>query len=73
MMEIVLRDYAAAYLDDVVIHSKNWEDHIRHIRKILRRLGHAGLTVKPKKCQFAKSRCTYLGQSVRRSTTRTWR
>ena len=47
-----------------MIDSKNWKDHIRHIREILRRLGHAGLTVKQKKCQFAKSRCTYLGHVV---------
>ena len=42
MMDIVLADvgeYAAAYLDDVVIHSNIWEDHICHIREILCRLG----------------------------------
>ena len=37
---------------------------MRHIREVLHRLGHAGLTVKPKKCQFAKSQCTYLGHVV---------
>ena len=70
MMDIFLADvgeYAAAYLDDVVIHSNTWEDHIRYIREILCtmcRLDCAGLTVKPKKCQFAMAQYTYLGHVV---------
>ena len=50
MMDIVLDgvgEYASAYLDDVVIHSKTWEEHLLHLKEILRRLGRAGLTVKP--------------------------
>ena len=67
MMDSVVREcypYAAAYLDDVVIHSANWEDHTCHIRRVLQKLRDAGLTVKPKKCQLAMSRCTYLGHVV---------
>ena len=57
-------DYAAAYLDDVVIHSTTWEEHLEHVRNILQKLREAGLTVKPTKCQFARSRCAYLGHIV---------
>ena len=67
MMDVILDDvgeFAAAYLDDVVIHSTSWDDHVRHLHEILRRLGQAGLTVKPKKCQIAMSQCTYLGHVV---------
>ena len=67
MMDSVLQgcsDYAAAYLDDVVIRSVSWEDHIRHIRSVLLKLREAGLTTKPKKCQLAMSQCTYLGHVV---------
>ena len=53
--------YAAAYLDDVVIYSKSWEEHIRHITDVLQRLREAGLTIRPKKCQFGMDRCSYLG------------
>ena len=41
MMDGVLREchpYAAAYLDDVVIHSAKWEDHMDHIRRVLQKL-----------------------------------
>ena len=67
MMDVILDDvgeFAAAYLDDIVIHSTSWDDHVRHLRKILRRLRQAGLTVKPKKCQIAMTQCTYLGHVV---------
>ena len=67
MMDVILQethDFAAAYLDDVVIHSRTWEDHLRHVSDILQRLQDAGLTVKPRKCQFAMSRCAYLGHIV---------
>ncbi len=32
-------DFAEAYIDDVVIFSDTWEDHVRHIHTILRKLG----------------------------------
>ena len=31
-------EYAAAYLDDIVIHSRSWDDHLRHLRMIFQRL-----------------------------------
>ena len=67
MMDELLRDmdgYAAAYLDDVVIHSVSWGEHMEHVRNILEKLRQAGLTVKQKKCQFATARCAYLGHVV---------
>ena len=63
MMDIILdnaQDYAAAYLDDIVIHSGSWNNHLLHI---LRRLQHTGLTIKRNKCQFAMSYCEYLGRN----------
>ena len=67
MMDKVLHglgDFAAAYLDDVVIHSNTREEHLGHIQQVMERLRKAGLTAKPKKCQFAMTRCTYLGHIV---------
>ena len=53
--------FAAAYLDDLVIYSSTWRDHLQHIRFMLQRLQEAGLTVKLCKCQFGMQQCTYLG------------
>ena len=59
-----LDSYCAAYLDDVIIYSGNWEDHIKHVAAVLQSLQEAGLTVKCSKCQFCKAECVYLGHRV---------
>ena len=67
MMDNLLWDvgpYAAAYLDDLIIHSEEWGDHLDQVRTILQKLRKAGLTLKPKKCQFAMAHCAYLGHVV---------
>ena len=67
LMDQVIRgaeDFTGAYLDDLVIFSKTWEEHLGHLRNIFTRLRQANLTAKPKKCQFGMSKCTYLGHVV---------
>ena len=67
MMDSLLRGlegHTAAYLDDIVIHSPTWDEHLQHIQNVFQHLREAGLTVKPKKCQFRMSNCTYLGHIV---------
>ena len=51
------------YLDDIV-HSKTWSEHVEHLRRVLTRIGQAGLTIKLKKCHFEVRECTYLGYRV---------
>ena len=58
------RRITAAYLNDVIIFSKTWEEHLRHVQQVLQRLDEAGLTVKMSKCQFGMARCVYLGHVV---------
>ena len=59
-----LEDFTSTYLDDVVIFSNTWEDHLKHIRSTLDRICKAGLTVKSKKSQFGADHCVYLGHLV---------
>ncbi|XP_065416479.1 uncharacterized protein LOC135974099 [Chrysemys picta bellii] len=58
------QDYAAAYLDDVVIYSRGWEDHLPRVAAVLRSLRQAGLTANPKKCRIAWQETNYLGYTV---------
>ncbi|KAG1936368.1 gag-pol fusion protein [Pimephales promelas] len=55
------REFAAAYLDDVVIFSETWEEHCQHLQQVLGRIKAAGLTINPKKCIMAKREISYLG------------
>ncbi len=69
LMDILLRphqQYAAAYLDDVVIHSERWEDHLDRLRRVLMELRRAGLTANPRKCHLALFEAKYLGFQVGR-------
>ncbi|KAG6933769.1 hypothetical protein G0U57_018464, partial [Chelydra serpentina] len=64
------RDYAAAYLDDVVVYSSQWEDHLERVAAVLRSLRAAGLTANPKKCRLGWQETTYLGYTIGRGQVR---
>ena len=46
---------AMTYLNDIIIFSKNEEDHLRHLEEVFRQLRQAGLKMKCSKCDFFKS------------------
>lgn len=67
LMDSLFNDMAgkvATYLDDIVIYSQTWTDHLAHVHEALDRLQKAGLTLKPSKCFFGMRACTYLGHEV---------
>ena len=53
-----------AYVDDIIIYSDTWEDHLRIIRSFFKRLTEAKLTINLAKSEFAFARVTYLGHVV---------
>ena len=40
------------YIDDIIIFSETWEDHVEQLRRILKRVAEMGLTISLKKCHF---------------------
>ena len=52
------------YLDDIIIFSKNEEDHLHHLEEIFSRLQHFGLKMKREKCAFFKQHIQYLGHLI---------
>ena len=46
--------YAMAYLDDILIYSDSFENHLKHIEDIFQRLEKADLCLNKKKCHFVK-------------------
>ncbi len=53
-----------AYLDDVVIYSASWEDHLNSLNQVFCRLSGASLTLNLTRCEFGKAVVTYLGKKV---------
>lgn len=65
--------YCEAYLDDLVVCSESWVEHIGHLREVFKRLASANLTVNLGKCEFGQATVTYLGKIVGRGQVRTIR
>jgi len=57
-------DICMPYIDDIIVLSQTFEDHVDHIWKVLRRLGEHGVKLKPKKCRLFKRQVNYFGQIV---------
>ena len=53
-----------AYIDDVIIYSDTWEEHLRIIREFFKRLSRAMLTINLSKSEFGQAQVTYLGHVV---------
>ena len=51
-------------MDDIIIFSKNPDDHITHLEGVFEKLAMAGLKLKPSNCKFFKSSLKYLGHIV---------
>uniref|UniRef100_A0A8C1RHP2 Gypsy retrotransposon integrase-like protein 1 n=1 Tax=Cyprinus carpio TaxID=7962 RepID=A0A8C1RHP2_CYPCA len=54
----------AVYLDDVVVYSDGWSEHLERIQALFTRLVEARLTVNLAKCEFAQATVVYLGKVV---------
>ncbi|XP_066959143.1 uncharacterized protein [Macrobrachium rosenbergii] len=52
------------YLDDIVIYSNTWEEHLKILRKVFKKLREAGLTINLQKSEFGKATVQYLGFEV---------
>ncbi|GFW46404.1 retrovirus-related Pol polyprotein from transposon 17.6 [Trichonephila clavipes] len=57
-------EYAQAYMDDVVIFSKTFEEHLVHLELVLTELEKLGFSVRLDKCSFAAKRIKYLGHTI---------
>ena len=57
-------DGCEGYIDDVVIFSDNWSDHIRQIERFFQIMRKAKLTINLMKSEFGKATVKYLGHVV---------
>ena len=68
MMEFVLRDLlphlCLVYIDDVIVHSYNEEEHLDSLGKVFQCLRKYNIKLKPSKCTFFRSKLNFLGHTI---------
>ena len=64
VLKEVIGKVVLVYLDDIVIHSKNAEEHVEHCRIVLEVLRKHKLYAKLPKCSFMQSELKFLGHIV---------
>ena len=57
-------DTCLLYLDDIVIFSRTYEQHLERLETIFSRMNGVGLKLKPSKCKFFQRTIKYLGHVV---------
>ena len=59
-------DFTTAYLYDILIKSKNREDHAKHVIEVFNKIKEFGFKLTMEKCEFFLSKIIYLGQVIKR-------
>ncbi|KAA0046563.1 Transposon Tf2-9 polyprotein [Cucumis melo var. makuwa] len=59
-----LRRFVLIFFDDILVYSKNIEDHLKHMEAVLAVLRRHELYANRKKCSFGKARVEYLGHII---------
>ena len=52
------------YIDDILIYSRTFEEHLRMLATVLERCHSAGILLKAEKCLFARDETEYLGHLI---------
>ena len=66
ILEAEIGKFVQVYLDDIIIYSETWEEHLEHIKQVFQRLEDAGLKMGKEKCFFALKELEFVGHRISR-------
>ena len=52
------------YLDDALVFSDTFDDHLNHLKKVFQRLRKKGIKIKARKCKLFQRQVNYLGRVI---------
>ena len=55
------RKFVSVYVDDVLVFSSSFQEHVEHVTQVFKALQKAGLKLKPSKCRLFRKEVEYLG------------
>lgn len=64
ILQPLLRKCCLVYMDDAIIYSKTWSDHLKHLKQAFECYRKFNVKLNPLKCKFALSSVKYLGHIV---------
>jgi len=62
--------FLKVFVDDLNVHSENWEDHLQHLEVVLSKLREVNLKLNPGKCCFVAESIVFLGYVVNKEGTK---
>lgn len=65
-----LTQCAVNYIDDILIYSRSFQEHTKHIKEVLEAIIKEGFRLKLKKCTFATDSVKYLGHIIQNNSAR---
>lgn len=65
-----LSEFTVNFIDDILIYSKTFEEHMSHITRLLEAIQNEGFRLKITKCMFANNYAKYLGHIIENNSVR---
>lgn len=64
IFQVHLRKFVLVFFDDILIYSKSWIEHIKHLREVFSILANHQFYIKIRKCDFGQLSVEYLGHLI---------
>lgn len=65
-----LDDFCVNYIDDILVFSKTFDEHLEHLKSLLEAISKEGFKLSLSKCNMAKNKVKYLGHIIENNATK---
>ena len=62
------RSFALVYLDDIIVFSKSYQEHLGHLTQVFQALSDRNFILNPPKCEIFVQEINYLGHTITKET-----